>query len=100
MFMAIIRSPHRLCNMVAMKRYGVLGNYIPAFGQIIGLMQYDNFHIYTVDAHTLLLIRNLNRFKTPGLPKTFLWSVQFFSVLHAEILSIYCAIFHDIAKGH
>ena len=42
LFMAIIRSPHRLYEtMVAMKRYGVLGNYIPAFGQIMGLMQYD-----------------------------------------------------------
>ena len=57
LFMAIIRSPHRLYEtMVAMKRYGVLGNYIPAFGQIMGLMQYDLFHIYTVDAHTLLLL--------------------------------------------
>lgn len=64
LFMAIIRSPYRLYDtLVDMKRYGILGNYIPAFGQIMGLMQYDLFHIYTVDAHTLLLIRNLNRFK-------------------------------------
>ncbi len=48
------------------------GNYIPAFGQIMGLMQYDLFDIYTVDAHTLLLLRNLNRFKEPlSLPRTF-----------------------------
>ena len=55
LFMAIIRSPYKLYDtLVAMKRYGVLGNYIPTFGQIMGLMQYDLFHIYTVDAHTLL----------------------------------------------
>src|SRR5690606_32066674 len=72
LFMTIIRSPHRLYDtMVAMKRYGVLGNYIPAFGQILGLMQYDLFHIYTVDAHTLLLLRNLNRFKEPEFAKEF-----------------------------
>jgi len=70
LFMAIIRSPYRLYEtLVAMKRYGVLGNYIPAFGQIMGLMQYDLFHIYTVDAHTLLLLRNLNRFKEPEFAK-------------------------------
>src|SRR5690606_3425579 len=70
LFMAIIRSPYRLYDtLVTMKRYGVLGNYIPAFGQITGLMQYDLFHIYTVDAHTLLLLRNLNRFKEPGFAK-------------------------------
>ena len=75
LFMAIIRSPHRLYEtLVAMKRYGVLGKYIPAFGQITGLMQYDLFHIYTVDAHTLLLIRNLNRFKEPEFAKDSQWS--------------------------
>jgi [protein-PII] uridylyltransferase len=64
LFMAIIRSPHRLYEtMVAMKRYGVLGNYIPAFGQIMGLMQYDLFHIYTVDAHTLTITAQLKPFQ-------------------------------------
>jgi [protein-PII] uridylyltransferase len=46
-----------------MKRYGVLGQYLPAFGAIIGQMQYDLFHIYTVDAHTLLVIKNMRRFR-------------------------------------
>ncbi|MCJ8512815.1 [protein-PII] uridylyltransferase [Acinetobacter lwoffii] len=100
LFMAIIRSPHRLYEtMVAMKRYGVLGNYIPAFGQILGLMQYDLFHIYTVDAHTLLLLRNLNRFKEPEFAKEFPVVSSVFQRLTRRDIVYLAAIFHDIAKG-
>ena len=100
LFMAIIRSPHRLYEtLVAMKRYGVLGKYIPAFGQITGLMQYDLFHIYTVDAHTLLLIRNLNRFKEPEFAKEFPVVSSVFQRLARRDIVYLAAIFHDIAKG-
>lgn len=100
LFMAIIRSPHRLYDtMVAMKRYGVLGNYIPAFGQIMGLMQYDLFHIYTVDAHTLLLIRNLNRFKAPEFAKDYPVVSSVFQRLVRRDIVFLSALFHDIAKG-
>lgn len=100
LFMAIIRSPHRLYDtMVAMKRYGVLGNYIPAFGQILGLMQYDLFHIYTVDAHTLLLIRNLNRFKAPEFAKDYPVVSSVFQRLVRHDIVFLAALFHDIAKG-
>ncbi|UOG19552.1 [protein-PII] uridylyltransferase [Acinetobacter sp. PK01] len=100
LFMAIIRSPYRLYDtMVAMKRYGVLGNYIPAFGQIMGLMQYDLFHIYTVDAHTLLLLRNLNRFKEPEFAKDFPVVSSVFQRLARRDIVFLAALFHDIAKG-
>ncbi|WOE32540.1 MULTISPECIES: [protein-PII] uridylyltransferase [unclassified Acinetobacter] len=100
LFMQIIRSPQRLYDtLVTMKRYGVLGNYIPAFGQIMGLMQYDLFHIYTVDAHTLLLIRNLNRFKEPEFAKDFPVVSSVFQRLARRDIVYLAAIFHDIAKG-
>lgn len=100
LFMAIIRSPHRLYDtLVAMKRYSVLGNYIPAFGQIMGLMQYDLFHIYTVDAHTLLLLRNLNRFKAPEFAKDFPVVSSVFQRLARRDIVYLAALFHDIAKG-
>ncbi|KGT48208.1 MULTISPECIES: [protein-PII] uridylyltransferase [Acinetobacter] len=100
LFMAIIRSPYRLYEtLVAMKRYGVLGNYIPAFGQIIGLMQYDLFHIYTVDAHTLLLLRNLNRFKEPEFARDFPVVSSVFQRLGRRDIVFLAALFHDIAKG-
>lgn len=87
---------HRLRTM---KRYGVLGNYLPAFGQVVGLMQYDLFHRYTVDAHTLLLIRVLHRFGNPKYKEGFeLVGAIYHRIERKEIL-ILAAIFHDIAKG-
>lgn len=100
LFMAIIRSPNNLYEtLLAMKRYSVLGNYIPAFGQIMGLMQYDLFHIYTVDAHTLLLLRNLNRFKAPEFAKDFPVVSSVFQRLVRRDIVFLAALFHDIAKG-
>ena len=100
LFMSIIRSPYRLYEtLLSMKRYGVLGNYIPAFGQILGLMQYDLFHIYTVDAHTLLLIRNLNRFKEPAFAKDYPVVSSVFQRLVRRDIVLLAALFHDIAKG-
>ena len=53
LFMELLRTPHALDQTLsAMKKYNVLGRYLPEFGQIIGQMQHDLFHIYTVDAHT------------------------------------------------
>ena len=99
LLMSIIRSPHLYDTMVAMKRYGVLGNYIPSFGQITGLMQYDLFHIYTVDAHTLLLLRNLSRFKEPEFAKEFPVVSSVFQRIARHDIVYMAAIFHDIAKG-
>ena len=59
LFMEIMRTPMYLHETLSMMRkYGILGNYIP-FGRIIGQMQHDLFHIYTVDAHTIRVIRNM-----------------------------------------
>lgn len=82
-----------------MKRFGVLGNYLPAFGKIMGLMQYDLFHRYTVDAHTLLLVRILHRFGDEARADNFgLVSEVYQKITRKDILVI-AAIFHDIAKG-
>lgn len=82
-----------------MNRYGILEHYIPAFGQITGLMQYDLFHTYTVDQHTLFVIRNLRRFFVPKFSKEFeLCSEIAQSVDKPELLFL-AGLFHDIAKG-
>lgn len=100
LFMAILRSPHQLYEtLLAMKRYGVLGRYLPAFGQIIGLMQYDLFHIYTVDYHTLLLIRNLRRFADVEYKAQFPVVSPVFERLDRKEIVYLAALFHDIAKG-
>jgi [protein-PII] uridylyltransferase len=82
-----------------MNRYGVLAAYLPCFSNIIARMQYDLFHIYTVDEHTLFVIRNLRRFSLEAHINEFpLCNSVFKLIAKPEILYI-AALFHDIAKG-
>ncbi len=81
-----------------MKRTGILGAYLPAFAKITGLMQYDLFHRYTVDAHTLLLIRLLHRFDNPNESDFSIVGVVY-RELHNKLPLVIASIFHDIAKG-
>jgi [protein-PII] uridylyltransferase len=61
-FMEIMRHPKGPAEALSrMNRYGVLAAYLPAFANIVGRMQYDLFHVYTVDEHTLRLLRHLCR---------------------------------------
>ncbi len=65
-FLDILRAPNKMARQLRrMARYGILGRYLPEFGQITGQMQHDLFHTYTVDAHTLEVIKNTRRFKYP-----------------------------------
>lgn len=82
-----------------MKRYGILGQYIPEFGRIIGRMQYDLYHHYSVDAHTLFVIDNLTRFTNKKNSEQFPLAVKIIEIIDKiEVLYI-AALFHDIAKG-
>src|SRR5262249_46957986 len=66
LFLEILRAPVGVTHELRrMNTYGVLGRYIPAFGRVVGRMQYDLFHAYTVDAHTLFVVSNLRRFAIP-----------------------------------
>ena len=100
LFLANVKEQNYLFHRLrTMNRYGILGNYIPAFAQVTGLMQYDLFHRYTVDAHTLFLIRILHRFTDPRFYDDFpLISAIFQRIERKEIL-VLAAMFHDIAKG-
>ncbi len=83
----------------AMNQYGILGCYIPAFGKIIGQMQHDLFHVYTVDEHILNVLANLRRFAKPELKHEFPLCSQLFAAFDAPHLLYLAALFHDIAKG-
>ena len=100
LFMELLRSPHFLVTQLQrMQRYGILGRYLPEFGRVIGQMQHDLFHIYTVDAHTLLLIRNLRRFKNGSTEAQYaLVSMIVPNIEKYELLYI-AGLYHDIAKG-
>ncbi len=82
-----------------MNRYGVLERYIPAFGKITGLMQYDLFHAYTVDQHTLFVIRNLRRFFVGDFSKEFGLCSEIAQNIAKPELLLLAGLFHDIAKG-
>ena len=82
-----------------MNRYGVLAAYIPAFANIVGRMQFDLFHVYTVDQHILFVVRNLRRFAYGKYRSEFPHAEDIFQQIdHPEILYL-AALFHDIAKG-
>ncbi|CUB04955.1 [protein-PII] uridylyltransferase [Marinomonas fungiae] len=100
LFLDIIASRYRMTTILrSMKHIGLLGRYLPEFGAIIGQMQHDLFHIYTVDAHTLQLVENLRRFLLPESRSLFPISSQ--AIRHiAKVELIYIAgLYHDIAKG-
>lgn len=80
-------------------RYGILGRYIPAFGRISGQMQHDGFHIYTVDEHTLAVLRNLRRFAVAEFAHEYPLASRLMTGFAGKELLYLAALFHDIAKG-
>jgi [protein-PII] uridylyltransferase len=100
LFLEILQAPAGVTHELRrMNLYGVLGRYIPAFGRIVGRMQYDLFHAYTVDAHTLFVVANLRRFALERYDHEFPKLAQIFRALPTPELAYLAAIFHDIAKG-
>ena len=100
LFHEILRAPSGVTHELRrLNLYGVLGRYIPAFGRIVGRMQYDLFHAYTVDAHTLFVVRNLRRFALPRFEHEFPELSRLMTSLPKPELAYLAALFHDIAKG-
>jgi [protein-PII] uridylyltransferase len=100
LFMEIFRQPQGLTHELRrMNRYGILARYLPPFGKIVGLMQYDLFHIYTVDEHTLMVIRNLRRINLPEHEHELPFSSRLIKKIPKPELVYLGALFHDIAKG-
>ena len=100
LFLDILRAPVGVTHELRrMNLYGVLGRYIPAFGRIVGRMQYDLFHAYTVDAHTLFVVRNLRRLSLPKFDHEFPELSRIMQSLAKPELAYLAALFHDIAKG-
>ena len=100
LFLEIFRRTHGLTHELRrMNRYGVLAAYLPSFANIIARMQYDLFHIYTVDEHTLFLIRNLRRFSLEAHSNEFPLCNSVFKLIAKPELLYIAGLFHDIAKG-
>jgi [protein-PII] uridylyltransferase len=100
LFMEILCAPVGVTHELRrMNLYGVLGRYIPAFGRVVGRMQYDLFHAYTVDAHTLFVVSNLRRMAMPKYNDELPALSQIMQSLPRQELAYLAALFHDIAKG-
>lgn len=99
-FLDLLRQPEGVYTQLRrMNRYGLLAAYMPAFGNIVGRMQYDLFHVYTVDQHTLFCVRNLRRFAYGKYKERFPHARLVFKRIAKPELLYLAAIFHDIAKG-
>ena len=100
LFLEILRAPAGVTHELRrMNTYGVLGRYIPAFGRIVGRMQYDLFHAYTVDAHTLFVLSNLRRLSLPKYDHELPQLSAIMQQLPKLEIAYLAALFHDIAKG-
>lgn len=82
-----------------MNQFGILGRYLPNFGEIVGRLQHDLFHAYTVDQHTLLVLRNLRRFLASEFAHEYPFCSQLISNFDTPWPLYIAALFHDIAKG-
>ncbi|MHB1271169.1 MAG: [protein-PII] uridylyltransferase [Rhodanobacter sp.] len=82
-----------------MNRHGLLAAILPAFGKVFGRMQYDLFHVYTVDEHTLRVLRQLARFAEASAKHEFPLACEIWSKLSKPEILLLAALFHDIAKG-
>jgi [protein-PII] uridylyltransferase len=100
LFLEILRASAGVTNELRrMNTYGVLGRYIPSFGRIVGRMQYDLFHAYTVDAHTLFVVSNLRRLAIPRFDHELPHLSRIMQSLPRPEIAYLAALFHDIAKG-
>jgi len=100
LFLNILRASFGVSQELRrMNLYGVLGLYIPSFGRIVGRMQYDLFHLYTVDEHTLFVVSNLRRFALSRFDHEFPHCSPLMQSFEKPEIVYLAGLFHDIAKG-
>ena len=100
LFLHLLQQPRGIVHELRrMNQYGVLSRYLPEFGRIVGQMQHDLFHVYTVDQHILMVIRNLRRFTMQELAHEFPLCTELMAGFERRWLLYIGALFHDIAKG-
>ncbi|MDX1625489.1 MAG: [protein-PII] uridylyltransferase [Wenzhouxiangellaceae bacterium] len=100
LFLELLRRPRRIYSQLErMSRYGVLAALIPGFADVTGRMQFDLFHVYTVDQHILFVVRNLRRIARDRYPDSFGRATEVFADIERPEVLYLAALFHDIAKG-
>ena len=100
LFMALLRHPNGIGQpLTLMHKYGILAAYLPQWNLIVGQMQFDMFHAYTVDEHTHRLLKNIHHFPTSASRQTHPLCHEIVNRLRKPELLCIAALFHDIAKG-
>ncbi len=99
-FLALLQAPRGVTRALRrMNQWSVLGRYLPSFRRIVGRMQHDLFHVYTVDQHILMVVRNLRRFAMAEHAHEYPFCSQLMAGFDRPWLLYVAALFHDIAKG-
>jgi [protein-PII] uridylyltransferase len=99
-FMQILRQPAGQTHVFRlMNQTSVLGRYLWVFRRIVGQMQHDLFHVYTVDQHILMVLRNVRRFFVPEHAHEYPFCSQLASQFDRPWVLYIAALFHDVAKG-
>lgn len=100
LFMEILKAPEGITHaMRLMNQTSVLGRYLLNFRRIVGQMQHDLYHVYTVDQHILMVLRNLRRFAVPEHAHEYPFCSQLIANFERPWVLYVAALFHDIAKG-
>jgi [protein-PII] uridylyltransferase len=100
MFLKLLQSDRGIIHEFRrMNQLDILGAYLPNFGRIVGQMQHDLFHVYTVDQHILQVLRNIRRFTMSEFAHEYPLCSRIVSELDRPWLLYVAALFHDIAKG-
>ncbi|MFO1298133.1 MAG: HD domain-containing protein, partial [Rubrivivax sp.] len=100
LFMQILRQPRGQTHALRlMNQTSVLGRYLWVFRRIVGRMQHDLFHVYTVDQHILMVVRNVRRFFIPEHAHEYPFCSQLAGQWDEPWLLYVAALFHDVAKG-
>ncbi|ATQ76735.1 [protein-PII] uridylyltransferase [Massilia violaceinigra] len=100
LFLRILQAPVGLVHALRrMNDTSILGRYLPNFRRIVGQMQHDLFHVYTVDQHILMVVRNMRRFTMTEHAHEYPFCSQLIANFRKSWLLYVAALFHDIAKG-
>ncbi len=100
MFRKILQHGEGLTRVLRlMNQTSVLGRYLWVFRRIVGQMQHDLFHVYTVDQHILMVLRNMRRFAIPEHTHEYPLCSQLIAQFDKPWVLYIAALFHDIAKG-
>ncbi len=99
-FLQILQQPRGIVHALRrMTMLNILPRYLPVFRRIVGQMQHDLFHAYTVDQHILMVLRNLRRFTMPEHAQEYPLASQLIASFERHWILYVAALFHDIAKG-